>query len=60
MEDEDDDISGDDEVMLNSSIAEGAVTRALYGDEEGIACPHHLTGCYGDLCDIRRINYRPR
>lgn len=31
-----DDVSGDNEVVLNSSITEGLVTRALYGDEEGI------------------------
>ena len=36
MEDEDDDISFDNEVTLNSSITEGAVTRALYGDEQGV------------------------
>ena len=34
MEDENN-ISDDDTVMLNSSITEGAVTRALYGDEHG-------------------------
>ena len=34
MEDKED-ISDDDTVMLNSSITEGAVTRALYGDEQG-------------------------
>ena len=33
---EEDDISLDNEMTLNSSITEGAVTRALYGDEEGI------------------------
>ena len=36
MEDDDDDVSFDEDVILNSSITEGAVTRALYGDEEGV------------------------
>ena len=37
MEDvEDDEITGNDEV--NSSLVEGAVTRALYGDEQGVLC----------------------
>ena len=35
-DDEDDEITGNDEV--NSSLVEGAVTRALYGDEQGIVC----------------------
>ena len=33
-----DDVSGDSEI--NSSITEGLVTRALYGDEEGIVVYH--------------------
>ena len=51
---EEDDVTGDNE-MLNSSITEGAVTRALYGDEQG----NIIIGCYGDLCDIHRTNQRP-
>ena len=48
MEDvEDDEITGIDEV--NSSLAEGAVTRALYGDEQGIVSHG---GCYGDSFGI--------
>ena len=42
---EEDDVSLDDEVSevtLNSSITEGAITRALYGDEEGECCLYLL------------------
>ena len=39
---EEDDVSLDDEVTLNSSITEGAVTRALYGDKEGECCLYLL------------------
>ena len=37
MEDDDDDVTASND-EVNSSLAEGAVTRALYGDEQGIVC----------------------
>ena len=56
MEDKED-ISDDDTVMLNSSITEGAVTRALYGDERGnslISSVYAMVTCLV----YHRVNHR--
>lgn len=60
LEDDDDELNVSIGDNLNSSITEGSVTRALYGDEKGIAysTSHHLIGllvtmvtCVGLLTD---------